>query len=250
MTADEILAASSHRSFPLPKSPWVMRQEWHDLLFAHWPVPTEVLHQKVPQQLELDLWKGDAYLGVIPFVIRNLRPRNVPSIPVISHFAEINVRTYVTYRGIPGVYFFSLDAANMSAVLGARFMYALPYFHARFNLSEHGADVYYESRRLQRPRPAQFKGSYRPISEVHDWQPPSELLERFVSERYCLYSVSKRHVYRANIHHLPWPLQSASAEIETNSMAEPIRIPLMGQPPLLHFSKFMDVLTWLPEQAD
>jgi uncharacterized protein YqjF (DUF2071 family) len=250
MTADEIFAGSSHRTFPMPTSPWVLRQEWHDLLFAHWPVPVELLRQKVPHQLELDLWHGEAYLGVIPFVIRNFRVRTMPAIPVLSHFAEINVRTYVTYKGIPGVYFFSLDAANLSAVLGARFIYGLPYFHSGFKITQRGADIQYQSRRLHRPGPAEFKASYRLISDVHAWEPPAESIERFVSERYCLYAVSKRHVYRTNIHHLAWPLQSARAEIETNSITEPIGIPLTGQPPLLHFSKFMDVLTWLPEQVD
>jgi uncharacterized protein YqjF (DUF2071 family) len=250
MTADEIFAASSHRTFPMPTSPWMLRQEWHDLLFAHWPVPADLLRQKVPSQLDLDLWHGEAYLGVIPFVIRNFRPRHLPSVPVLSHFAEINVRTYVTYKGLPGVYFFSLDAANLSAVLGARFMYGLPYFHSRFQIAHTSADIQYQSRRLQRPRPAEFKASYRPISDVHPWQPPTESLERFVSERYCLYAVSRRHVYRTDIHHVPWPLQLASAEIPTNSMAEPLGLPLSGAPPLLHFSKYMDVLTWLPEQVD
>src|SRR3954453_23634566 len=233
MTADELLAAHSHRTFALPASPWVMRQEWHDLLFAHWSVPVDLLRQKVPSPLELDLWHGDAYVGVVPFVIRNLRPRGIPSVPVLSHFPEINVRTYVTYKGIPGVFFFSLDAANLSAVLGARFMYALPYFHARFQIHRHEDKIQYASQRLQRPRPAEFAATYGPTSDVHDWQPPAELLERFLSERYCLYAVSKRHVYRTVVHHLPWPLQSAKAEIITNSMADPIQIPLPGPAPLL-----------------
>ena len=168
-------------------------------------------------------------------------------IPVLSHFAEINVRTYVSYKGIPGVYFFSLDAANLSAVLGARFMYALPYFHASFHIERRVNEIHYQSRRLQRPGPAEFKATYQPTSEVHRWQPPTDLLERFLSERYCLYAVTKRHVYRTVIHHLPWPLQSASADIVANTMAEPAGISLNVAPPLLHFSKFMDVLTWLPE---
>lgn len=249
MTADDILSVREHRTFPLTNTRWVARQEWHDLLFAHWKVPVDLLRQKIPRQLDLDLWHGEAYVGVVPFLLRNLRPRGVASIPVISHFAEINVRTYVTYRGIPGVYFFSLDAANLSAVLGARFLYALPYYHARFSVTHEGADTHYSSRRLQRPKPAEFRASYRPISDVHPWQSPAESLERFLAERYCLYAVTDRHVYRTVVHHLPWPLQSASAVIEHNTMTHPLGIPLKGQPPLLHFSKFMDVLTWLPEEV-
>ncbi len=248
MTADEILAADSHRTFPLPNRSWVIRQEWHELLFAHWPVPADLLRKRVPPQLELDLWHGEAYVGVVPFLLRNMRPRGVPAIPVISHFAEINVRTYVSYKGIPGVYFFSLDAANLSAVLGARFAYALPYYHAKFSTAKANDRIDYASRRLQRPKPANFSASYWPTSDVRAYEPPEQSLERFVSERYCLYAVTKRHVYRTVVHHLPWPLQSAEAVIEQNSMADPIALSLNGKP-LLHFSKFMDVLTWLPEQA-
>ena len=249
MTADEILAAVSHRTFPLPNSRWVIRQEWHDLLFAHWPVPLDLLRQKVPAQLDLDLWHGEAYVGVVPFVLRNMRPRGVRAIPILSHFAEINVRTYVTYKGIPGVYFFSLDAANLSAVLGARFAYALPYYHAKFSIQKTNDGIAYASRRLQRPKPADFRGRYWPVSDVHAYAPPDQSLERFLSERYCLYAVSTSHVYRTVVHHLPWPLQSAEATIERNSMVGPVGIPLLGQP-ILHYSKFMDVLTWLPEQVD
>src|SRR3954451_13382987 len=102
MTANELLSQHSHRPFPLPKGPWVMRQEWHNLLFAHWALPAGVVRPAVPKELPLDLWEGEAYVGVVPFVIRNLRPRGVPSIPVISHLGEINVRTYVTVDGKPG----------------------------------------------------------------------------------------------------------------------------------------------------
>src|SRR6185369_1184001 len=249
MTSEEILAVQSHRPFPLPQSPWVLRQEWHNLLFAHWTFPQEEVRTIVPQQLDLDIWEGKAYVGVVPFLLRNMTPRGIPALPVISHFAEINVRTYVTHKGIPGVYFFSLDAANLSAVLGARFAYALPYFHARFRVRMEGERVCYQSRRLQRPRPAEFRGKYAPIGEVMEWKHPSDSLERFVSERYCLYAVSKRHVYRTHVHHLPWPLQPADAEVELNTMAFPLGLNLQGKP-LLHYSKSLKVLTWLPEIVD
>jgi len=249
MTAEEILAVHEHRPFPIPASAWIFWQEWHDLLFAHWRVPVQVIRRAVPAQLELDLWQGEAYVGVVPFLLHNFRPRYCPSIPVLSHFPEINVRTYVSYKGIPGVYFFSLDAANLSAVLGARFAYALPYFHARFEIRKNMEEIHYYSHRLQRPKTADFCGRYRPISEVHPWQPPEQSLERFLAERYCLYAVTKSHVYRTAVHHLPWPLQSASAQIELNTMAAPFGLSLQSPPALLHFSRSMFVLTWLPQRV-
>lgn len=248
MTAEKILAVHDHRPFPLPKSPWIMRQEWHDLLFAHWRIAAETIRPLIPAQLDLDLWDRAAYLGVVPFVIRNLHPRGVPSLPIASHFPEINVRTYVTYQGIPGVWFFSLDAANLSAVLGARFFYALPYFQAKFGVQSTRDEVVYESRRLQRPNPAEFRAKYRPSSELLAWSPPAQSLDRFITERYCLYAVSGGHVYRTHVHHVPWPLQNASAEISHNTMAAPLGLDLPGEP-VLHFSKFNDVLVWYPERA-
>jgi uncharacterized protein YqjF (DUF2071 family) len=248
MTAEEILAVHDHRPFPLPKSAWIMRQEWHDLLFAHWRLSAEMIRPLIPAQLDLDLWEGFAYLGVVPFVIRNLHPRSVPSLPIVSHFPEINVRTYVSYQGIPGVWFFSLDAGNLSAVLGARFLYALPYFHAKFRVESTKDEVAYKSRRLQRPKPADFQAQYRPTSELLPWSPPAHSLDRFITERYCLYAISGGHVYRTHVHHLPWPLQNASAEISHNTMTGPLQFDLTGAP-LLHFSRFNDVLVWYPKRA-
>lgn len=249
MTPAEILAVHEHRPFPLPKTRWIMYQEWHDLLFAHWALPAEVVRAVVPRELPLDLWEGNAYVGVVPFVIRNLRPRGIPPVPVISHFAEINVRTYVTVGDKPGVYFFSLDAANVSAVLGARLFFGLPYFKANFRVESEGEAIRYESRRTVRPKPAVFRATYRPVSEVRPWEPLTESLERFLSERYCLYTVIAGHVYRTNIHHHPWPLQLAEATIDTNSMADTIPLKFDGPPPLLHFSKAMSVVGWMPERV-
>lgn len=249
MTPADILAVHEHRPFPLPTAPWIMYQEWHDLLFAHWALPAEVVRAVVPRELPLDLWQGLAYVGVVPFVIRNLRPRGVPPIPVISHFAEINVRTYVTVDGKPGVYFFSLDAANVSAVVGARALFGLPYFKANFRIASNGDMIQYESRRTVRPKPAVFRGTYKPGSAALPWRPINDSLERFLAERYCLYTVVAGHIYRTNIHHHPWPLQLAEATIDTNTMADNIPLQLEGPPPLLHFSKFIAMVGWMPERV-
>ena len=251
MTASEILAVRHHRPFPLPSSRWSMRQEWHNLLFAHWAIPGDTVRALIPRELRphLDLWDGHAYVGVVPFTIRNLRPRGVPPFPPLSNFAEINVRTYVTVDGKPGVYFFSLDAENVSAVIGARAVYGLPYFKAIFRIETEGHAVRYRSHRTMSPRPADFRAEYAPVSEDLPWRPNDESVERFLTERYCLYAVIAGHVYRTNIHHLPWPLQQAAAGIDTNSMAETVPLTLAGQPSLLHFSKFLDVLVWWPERV-
>src|SRR5688572_28880198 len=107
---------TEHRPWPLPPAPWLMTQSWHDLLFAHWPMPAGELSQRVPREFELDLFDGQAWIGVVPFHMSNVAPRGVPAMPWVSQFPELNVRTYVRAGGKPGVYFFSLDAANPVAV--------------------------------------------------------------------------------------------------------------------------------------
>jgi uncharacterized protein YqjF (DUF2071 family) len=120
-----LLQSITHRPWPLPSSPWVMQQVWHDLLFAHWPLPHDLLRPLIPAQLELDRFDGQCWVGVVPFRMSGIRGRGMPALPGLSRFPELNVRTYVTHGGKSGVYFFSLDAANLPAVWVARKFYHL-----------------------------------------------------------------------------------------------------------------------------
>jgi uncharacterized protein len=247
VTAEQILEQQSHRPWPVPSFPWIMRQTWNDLLFAHWSIPAEQLRPLVSPELPLHLYDGKAWVAVTPFHMTDVAMRGMPPIPALSAFPELNVRTYVTYNGKPGVFFFSLDAFNPPAVWGARFAYHLPYFYARMLAhvragGEYGTkDVRYWSVRF-RPPHAEFRGAYRPVSQPALSKPGS--LEHFLTERYRLYTVHQRQVYAADIHHLPWKLQVAEAEIERNSMTEAAGISLSDEKPLLHFSKRMKVLVW------
>src|SRR4051812_7270362 len=196
-----------------------MTQTWHDLLFAHWPVDARTLQAHLPAGLPLDRHDGQAWIGIVPFHITNLAPRGVPSIPFVSAFPELNVRTYVTLDGKPGVYFFSLDAGSAIAVAGARTLFHLPYFSARMHVEVEGDTVRYRSERDTKIATATFEATYRPVGPV---QPPVPgTLEHFLTERYCLYTVDDSyHARRLQIHHLPWPLQPAAAEISVNTMAD------------------------------
>lgn len=217
-----------------------MTQTWHDLLFAHWPVREESLRSLVPAQLSLDKFDGACWAGVVPFRMSGIRRRGMPPFPRLSQFPELNVRTYVVYEGKPGVYFFSLDAASRSAVWAARRFYHLPYFHAVMSCDPSSGHVNYDSCRITGG--AAFRGRYRPLAKPRQSSPGT--LEHWLTERYCLYSVFRGNVYRGNIHHGPWPLQTAEAEIEINTMAEVAGIPLPSRPSLLHFSRRLDVLVW------
>jgi len=242
-----LLLETAHRPIPMPSAPWAIKQRWHDLLFAHWPLAPEKLRALVPQELELDLRGGVAYVAVAPFWMSGIRGRLAPPLPFFYKFCELNVRTYVRYKGVPGVYFFSLDAASLPAVVGARTVYKLPYRHAAMLIRSSGESFEYSSSRLEPPRPANFQARYRPVSARRVREKGS--LEYFLTERYCLYTVNHGQVRRAHIHHMPWQLQDAEAEFDVNTMALAAGIELPETKPLLHFSRNIDVLAWWPEKV-
>src|SRR5437868_9670104 len=242
----ELLKVTAHRPFPLCLRPWIMKQVWHDLLFAHWPIPFNEMRQLVPPALELDCHDGNAWLAVTPFHMTGIGARFLPPLPGWSAFPELNVRTYVNYQSVPGVYFFSLDAGNRTAVEVARRSYFLPYFYARMKVDVQEDDVRYNSSRV--PGAAEFSGRYRPVAPVRIREKGS--LEHFLTERYCLYAARpSAKIMRGHIHHAPWPLQDAQAEIVSNTVAAAAGIQLPGVTPILHFAKRLEVLVWWPERA-
>ncbi|MCC7023736.1 MAG: DUF2071 domain-containing protein [Thermomicrobiales bacterium] len=239
------IACDPRRPWPAPSRPWIIGQSWRDLLFAHWRVPASTLRPMVPAGLEIDTFDGEAWVGVIPFRISHIAPRGVPHRLALA-FPELNVRTYVTARGKPGVWFFSLDAASLLAVIGARLAFHLPYFWASMEIGADGEWIPFQSRRRLSGRRTVFAGRYRPIGPIFRAAPGS--LEESLTARYCLYAADCRgRLFRAEIQHEPWPLQAAEAEIAANSMADAHGIGLDGRP-LLHFARGLDVVTWWPER--
>ena len=190
-------------------------QNWRHLLFAHWICNEEILRGKVPQLLSLDRFNGKCYLGIVPFTIPMMRATAVPPIPLVSSMHEVNLRTYVHLQGSdPGVYFFSLDASNLAAVLGGKSVYHLPYFHADINLEVHedasGGTVDFSSRRIDNsPVEARFRANYGGIG--NPFTPPQQTIEHFLVERYFLYTEHEDRIYRAQVHHEPYSLQMATA---------------------------------------
>jgi uncharacterized protein len=244
----EILGRTSHRPYPVPSGPWVLFMSWRDLLFMHWPVDESALRPLIPSTLSLDTFDGSAWLAITPFRMSDVHPRYLPSVPPLSNFPELNVRTYVTAGDEPGIWFFSLDAANPVAVRLARATFHLPYFDAEMTCRVVSEEVSYRSVRTHRRAPgAEFVARYRPVGEPFESRPGT--LEDFLTERYCLYAADGRgHVYRGDIHHHPWPLQRAELEIESLAMTEQIGVALPEMEPILHFSKRLDVLAWPPRR--
>jgi uncharacterized protein YqjF (DUF2071 family) len=242
-----LLEHREHRPYPPPDRAWHMTMSWLDLLFAHWSVPPDTLRALLPANLELDICEGRAWVGVVPFRMENVGPRGLNWLPGVSAFPELNVRTYVIHEGKPGVWFFSLDAANKLAVRAARVGFHLPYFDAKMRCVEREGWIEYRSDRRHRGvAGGTFAGRYRPTGDIYRSSPGTT--EHWLTERYCLYAVDRRGaIRRSEIHHQPWPLQPAEAQIETCTVADAWGIRLTGAPELLHFVRRLDVIGWMLE---
>ena len=219
----------------------VMYQEWSHLLFVHWEVPAGPLRALLPPGLELDTYDGRAYVGLVPFTMRGVRPRHLPSAPCLSNFHETNVRTYVHRGGRdPGVWFFSLDAANPAAVALARAWFGLPYYHARMCVEVEdpggaGPALTYVSERVRAGgRPARSEVRARVVGPVEPAEPGS--LEDFLVERYLLYSTAHGRLRRGQVHHTPYPLRRAELDTLDESLLDASGILRPDAEPLVHYA--------------
>ena len=223
----------------------LMEHHWGKLLFMHWPVPAKSLRPLIPERLAIDTWEGEAWVGVTPFTLWGVRLSFTPSVPFLSEFHELNVRTYVHLDGVPGVWFLSLNANSVATVIGARAFYHLPYFNAEINLEERGRTIHYDLRRTDDE--AEFHAAWVIGEELGEAQPDS--LEFFLVERYCLYSAFKDKLYRARIHHPPWPLRAARLSSHRSTMIESDGLPKPSGDPLLHYAEALEVSVWPPKEV-
>ena len=247
----------------------VMRQSWRHLLFLHWAVPVAQLRSLLPSTLEIDTYEGTAYVGLVPFTMTGVRPPWSPSIPGFSNFHETNVRTYVQYRGgNPGVWFFSLDAANAMAVVGARTLWRLPYFFARMSLDcgnvdgpvsladdanvqgqESSTRITYATERLwPKPRPGNCSTVYSPVGPVRTSDPGT--LEHFLIERYILYAGDDQRLFSGQVHHCSYPIRSALVHSLDESLTAAAGLKRGDEAPLAHYSPGVDVEVFQLRQVD
>jgi len=216
-------------------------QRWRHLLFLHWEVPADALQALVPPELTVDTFEGRAYIGVIPFTMRDVSPWWSPSVPGVSNFHELNVRTYVHKGGEnPGVWFFSLDAASSIAVIAARTGWHLPYHRASMDLEVEGEVVRYRSHRLwPGPKPADLTVRYR-IGESLGHAVP-DTFEHFLAERYLLYAAGGGGLEIGQVHHAPYPLHRAEVTELEESMVSVLGLPPPSGAPHMLYSPGVDV---------
>ena len=236
-----------HLPFPMPGRPYAISQEWRDLTFMHWKVDAERLQPHLPDGLEIDFFEGEAYVGVIPFIMKNVRPRGLPSVPGISTFAEFNVRTYVVKDGQPGVFFLTLDAKSLVTCFHAPRAYGLAYRYAKAKVKRHGDTLQWQSRRSSDG--AELRGTSTAKGRMQSAEAGS--LEHFLFERYCLYTEHNGCLRRAYVYHQPWTFQEGDMTLEANSLLESYDLGLdVHAPDLVHISKGLPVKTWPIEVAE
>lgn len=222
--------------------PLALAFEWRRALFANWPVDPAAVEERLPDALSAETYDGDAWLSVIPFVNVDTRPRGFPATLGVD-VPELNLRTYVTRDGEPGIYFFSLDMASVAGVLGARFTHRLPYYYARMSVRERGDRVSFASRRLHPgDRPAEFAATYGPTGERFEADPGS--LAEFLTERRRLYTqAADGSVRYTEVEHERWPLFEADYEERENTLFEANGFEYPGGEPTLYFSPGVSVET-------
>ncbi|GMA14517.1 DUF2071 domain-containing protein [Deinococcus metallilatus] len=223
--------------------PWIMQMEWRDLVFLHWPLPAASLTPFLPGRVPLDLWQGEAWLGLVTFDVTGFRPRGVP---FALDFAQVNLRTYVRVNGGAGIWTFSLDAANALAVLGARLGFCLPYFTARASLRPEGDALAFQSVRRRHPA-CRCRLHYRPTGEVFRAQPGT--LEHWLTERRSLFTVGwGGALWREDVQHEAWPLQAAEVQVVDCTLPGQLGLGALGSP-LAHYARVVHVKGWPPRSV-
>ena len=226
-----------------PGSP-IMEQNWDNILFLHWPVESAAIRPLSPAQLEIDTFDNTAWIGITPFELTGLRLHPMPPIPGISSFSEVNVRTYVHYKGKPGLYFLSLDASNLLPALAARVFYQLPYFAADIDFTcDELSNYRFSSRRRLTPS-TRFTARWKPGMRLR--APDTESLAFFLVERYCFFTQVGSSVSMTRAYHSPWILEEAHLESLESTMLAAFQLTDQTDAPLAHFSHGVNVQLWLP----
>ena len=230
----------------------IMRQRWERLAFLHWAFGPAAVQRLLPDGLTAETWDGAAWVGLVPFFMRVASPAG-RRVPWVSNFCETNVRTYVRDEsGRSGIWFFSLDAARLGAVLVARSgPYRLPYFWSAMRLGQRGDDVaYLTRRRWPRPAAATSRASSRIRVAVGDPIPADEVTEseHFLTARWRLFSVTAGRRTSARACHPRWPLHRATATVVDDQLMTAAGLPVPDGEPLVHWSPGVDVAIGRPEK--
>jgi uncharacterized protein YqjF (DUF2071 family) len=245
---NSLLSQTGHRSIKLAQGPWFSRQRWENLLFYNVPVAPAALAMCLPKGMQPDTFAGQAWISIVPFqlcmTLRGL-PKNIWPI----RFNELNVRVYVTVNGMPGVYFYSLDADDAFSVAMARWLFKLNYFNASMQVTDALKQVSFASKRTHvGVAHSEFSATYAPSGPV--FTPTAGTLENWLTSRWCFFCpATNGRFIRGDIHHEPWPLQAAHVTLLKNTLLIEHGLPPAIGNATAYFSKQVNVLAW-PKTID
>lgn len=231
---EDILNNTAHRPFDIPKEKWIYYQEWNRALFLHWIVPYELLRKCVPTNLNIDTFNGDCYVSLVAFTMEKIRPKHLPSIDYLSNFDEINIRTYIDNDNKKGVYFLNIEAGKLISAFVAKTISGLPYEKAKIKRT----DKLYSSDNIKKG----FR--LNTLFDIKEEITDKSELDKWLTERYCLYLDKKVELYRYDIHHKEWPLKNVN--LQSLEVKYKIGTVNLGdsQPNAMHYSDGIKVIAW------
>ncbi|MDR6764415.1 uncharacterized protein YqjF (DUF2071 family) [Flavobacterium sp. 2755] len=230
---DELLAHTGNRQYELPKEKWKYFQQWHHTLLLHWQVPVPFLKENIPSGLQLDTFNNAGWVSIAAFEVKDMRLRNFPLLPYISNFQEINLRTYVTRNGIPGIYLFSIETNKLIEVLFSRLFIGLPYE---------------KSKMKQLPYHIAAENKKRNnFLDILIWQKGNVIqktaLDFWLTERHALYEVKNKKIFRFDIHHKEWKLRKIDISI-TDIRYNFGKYKITVKPDKIQYAEKLDVVLW------
>ena len=232
MKTKNLLKIKSHRPWKIPNKEWRFYQEWNNAVFLHWEVDYELLKTLVPKKLEIDLFKGKAWVSIVAFTMEKIRVKNLPQFPPISNFDEINIRTYVKYKERYGVYFLNIEAGNLVSAKVSKFISNLPYKYSKMSRDNFS---FYSSNKQK----DEFKINY----QIKENQYKKEEIDFWLTERYALFQEYKSTINEFEIHHIEWPIKEVEIK-ELNLNYPKFKDLINKNPDIQHYSKGVQVLAW------
>jgi uncharacterized protein len=218
----------------MPEGNWIYYQEWNRALFLHWVVPFELLRKCVPSNLTIDTFEGNCYISLVALTMEKIRPKFLPSIRYISDFDEINIRTYIDNDNKKGVYFLNIEAGKTISAFIAKVISGLPYEKAKINRT----NKFYNSKNLKKG--FRLNTEFEVIKEISS----KTELDKWLTERYCLYLDQDRELYRYDIHHKEWEIKNVTIKnLNVNYKIGEINLK-ERQPNLVHYSDGIKVIAW------
>lgn len=233
MTIKEILNTREHRPWKIPDENWKFYQEWNNVIFLHWEVHLEELKKFVPEELEIDLFQGKAWVSVVAFTMEKIRPKFLPAFPPISTFDEINVRTYVRFGSKTGVYFLSVEGGKSLSCKIAKGISELPYRYSKIKRTKNQ----YQS--INSEYNDEFDLQFLIGEKIKEKKP----LDIWLTERYALFQDTKKSINEFEIHHLEWPIREIEIKNLRVKYARFDKL-IRNKPDKIQYSRGVKVIAW------